>query len=223
VDATARQLQSDRQNISTLEEAIALLKIRIGELAADRTTQERLIAVQQAHTEELRRQRAVRERETDPIIQAFRESRHRNAADGIDEENLDIIIWWIANKSAWSRWQVAQRGGHLREDLLLNTTASYFEQLLAEGKIIVRACRRNETTYEEIRPDFWRRTYLRVDEDLVRVWKVSITRRTVVDKTDLPDYVDPCCDWREVKRIFPEEDKELDAITHSLVKHRSET
>jgi hypothetical protein len=61
-------------------------------------------------TEEMWRQREQREREHDPALRAFREQRFRtiSTGGGIEEQSFDILVYWIAVRSAWGKWQVAQ-------------------------------------------------------------------------------------------------------------------
>jgi hypothetical protein len=172
-------------------------------------------------TEEMRRSREERERELDPTIRAFRESRYQLVASGgaIDEASLGMIIWWISTKSAWGRWQAAQRGLEetaVPDQSFLSLTASHLTTKLEEGTIAARAWRANDSSYKELSPDFWKWKYLRVVPDNFSIWKALICLRGTTEAIEDTEYTSPVCDWNHIKMHFPETHEEIDAATTAM-------
>jgi hypothetical protein len=196
------------------------------ELTADKekSQREHIQAIEQ-QTDEMRRQREQRERELDPALRAFREQRFQamNSGGVIDEESFDLLIWWIAARSAWGRWQAAQHHFYQPNpesaeppQMLLQLTASHVLDLLCSGKIIARARRESDESYVELSPDFWTTKFFRIQPDLIRIYKAEIVWRPDGTDTRPIGYRYPRCEWKQIKAIFPEHDEKIDAVTARL-------
>jgi hypothetical protein len=197
------------------------------ELTADKekSRREHTRAIEQ-QTHEMRRQREQHERELDPALRAFREQRFQamNSGGEIDEESIDILIWWIAARSAWGRWQAAQHHYYQPNaesaeppQMLLQLTASNVLGLLCSGKIIARARREADESYVELSPDFWTTKFFRIQPDLFRIYKAEIVWRPDGTDTRPIGYRYPRCEWKQLKAIFPEHDEKIDAVTARLL------
>jgi hypothetical protein len=98
----------------------------------------REIEIQEAHAEalkaqtrELAQQREQRERELNPALRAYRETVFQSVVSGnpIEDTSLYTVIYWIAARSSWGRWQAAQRHMELSgepNNMLLSGALSYF-------------------------------------------------------------------------------------------------
>jgi hypothetical protein len=177
----------------------------------------------QRQTEEMRRQREQREREIDPSLSAFRENRRKfiEAGGVVDDQRLDQIVWWIAAKSAWGRWQAAEWGIENMSHIgLLIAGGNRLLQFLESGAVIIRARREGKSSYEELAPDFWRYRHLSVDSDPIRNCAVSIRLRD--EDADADRYVDPCCDLNRIKELLPEQDEQLEAAIADILTRRNQ-
>jgi len=149
-------------------------------------------------------------RDSEPLARALSEAKFEAAASapgGSNEGSLDLVIWWIANESAWGRWQAAKhytsKNIPVNQGFHLQQTATEFTRRALEGRIQVRACRGNQTTYEEIPPEFWKGSYLTVESDDVRLWKISIAPRSGQSATITADYANAHAEWSGVREIWP--------------------
>jgi hypothetical protein len=99
--------------------------------------QESQTAALRDQIEEMRLQRVQREKENDPLVKAFFEKRLEQYKRGepFEEETLRHIAHWIANRSAWGRYQDAQavHDGTTLSDLLRMQFAISALHLVAES------------------------------------------------------------------------------------------
>jgi hypothetical protein len=81
---------------------------------------------------------------------------------------------------------------------------------------VARAQREDDNSYEELPPDFWRSKFLRMQSDVVRVYRAEICWRPDGKDTRPIGYHYPQAEWRQIKDVFPEYDERIDAKTRRL-------
>ena len=140
-------------------------------------------------------------------------------------ESLDLIVPWIAKNSAWSRWQTAQ-GATTEEQMRLYTAAAVVRGAAIEGRLRISARRRSETKSEELLANFWERACFDVKADPVRIWKITLRPcdglpPDAAEKLMSANYVELTAKWSEVKAIWPEKDREIDAAIKALLKMKA--
>jgi hypothetical protein len=99
-------------------------------------------------------------------------------------------IWWIAERSAWGRWQSAQRraaGGTLSEETKLHTAEHMVRTTAENGDLTISGRIRNTAIYNPIDQHFWRLVFFDIQRDARTLWKASLKLRSEVT-TPIPDY-----------------------------------
>jgi hypothetical protein len=177
---------------------------------------------------------------TDFILQAFglaallslayAQRRWLLSAIGWQEKNesLDLIVPWIAKNSAWSRWQTAQ-GATTEDQMRLYTAAAVVRGAAIEGRLKISARRRSETKPEELFANFWELACFDVKADPVRIWKITLRpcdglppdAAEKMEKIMSANYVELTTKWSEVKAIWPEKDRDIDAAIKALLKMKA--
>ena len=102
------------------------------------------------------------------------------------DTSLIDTIWWIADRSAWGRWQTAQRGGWLNEYGKLHSAASFVHVAARNGDLGVRGRLKDSIQYKPIDKDLWRRVYIDIEADRLSFWKVVLKSHD--ESVAIPEY-----------------------------------
>jgi len=165
--------------------------------------------------------------ESDPINQAFNERRLERYREGetFKEEGLARVIFWIAERSAWSRWQqafsFARNGSKHDENSMLNLAMHMLQIEIEAGRLIVRGRRKGREKIEPISADFFCNiAALHLESDPVSLWRVYLIPRGTWIKGETA-YIDEYdflrTDFHRVEEIWPEYDIILDKNIESLL------
>jgi hypothetical protein len=201
------------------DRALALrCRLREEELETDR------IAAIREQTQEMRVAREQRERDNDPHLKAFNETKFREALAGVPsaEQVLGQIIMWITNCSSWGRWQAAQTHVEVGNTQVQRHAEIHLLDMLQRGTIPARGIRASDGNYEFISPDFWKNVYLMTFFDNITIIKTRIFPRSVTSPCDSDEISDKTykhvfCEWAKIVAAFPQKDAQMDARTDSLL------
>ncbi len=185
-------------------------------------------AVIHAQTAELRAAREQREREADPYIQAFNESKYRNVLSGVaaEEHTLGFVVWWLANRTAWGRWYAAQTGVETGDKSVMHVAESILLTDLERGLIPARGIRADAPEKSEfVQPDYWQRMYFQVFPDTRTLFRARIFSRKVTSPADSDDVADATymvvfCDLLKIEERYPQADRTTDKETARMLMAR---
>jgi hypothetical protein len=218
--APSRLFYREKERADDLKLKVDSLRIREVEAL------EALAASQIKQTEERRLQRKQSEINNDPLRRAFYEKRFEQYKLGetFEEETLDHIVFWIANRSAFGRWQDAyslRHDGHPRGEYTKIHSAVSSLQIAAEtGELLICGRQSGQIKMEPISPDFWRNVAgLDVKNDIHTIWKVYVIHRSFRsgESIEFPTYSLLQSDMKRVRELWPEQDTDLDAQTDILL------
>ena len=166
-------------------------------------------------------------RESDPIVQAFNEKRLERYRTGapFNEEGLSWVIFWIAGRSAWSRWQqafnLAKNGSQHDEAGMIHLASSSLQSAIEEGRIIVRGRRKGRDVMEPISADFFCNVaVVHFEPDPISLWRAHLIPKGGWVKGETPfvdDYSSLRTDFARIQELWPERDEKTDAATQSLL------
>jgi hypothetical protein len=144
----------------------------------------------------------------------------------VGDVNLRDAIWWIEKKSAWWRWQVAQ--GVLGQDewANYNLVASRLYWQAKRGDLTIRARRKSKINREDISKNFWQLGTLEAVRDDRTLWKIIVRpcndlAKHDEDKVTELGYIAPSAKWKEIRRLWPEKDRQMDRLTTKLIKQKT--
>ncbi len=120
-----------------------------------------------------------------------------------DASLIDTILW-IAERSAWGRWQSAQRNGWSNEQAKLTNASSFVIVAAKNGDLAIRGRLRNLVEYKLVDRDFWRRVYIDIQPDPKSLWKAVIARYPG-DAIVIPDYDHFLVEWRAIEVTMAQE------------------
>lgn len=125
------------------------------------------------------------------------------------EESLDIILPWIADQSAWGRWQRALEAMVGSDQMKLNYVASAVWRKAQTGKLALTARKSKAIERETLSVDFWKVACIEVIPDKARIWKVMARpcdgiSKELADQIRSDDYVGLCAKWGDVTRLWPQ-------------------
>ncbi|MFL6603050.1 MAG: hypothetical protein ACJ8R9_17220 [Steroidobacteraceae bacterium] len=209
--------ERERAHADGLEAALAA-----NDIEAART------AAMYAQASELRGMREHRERESDPYIRAFNESKYKDVLSGVaaEEHVLGFVVWWLANRTAWGRWYAAQTGTDVGDKSVLRVAESVLLTDFEKGLIPTRGIRVDAPEESEfIQPGFWQRVYFQVFPDTRSLLRARIFSRKVTSPTDTDDAVDRTyavvfCDLLNIEKRYPQSDRMTDKETAQILAGR---
>ena len=183
----------------------------------------------QAQTAEMRATREQRERENDPYIRAFNESKYKDVLSGVaaEEHALGFVIWWIVNRSAWGRWYAAQINTEVGHANVQRTAESVLLGHFEKGTIPARGIRPESPDRSEfIQPDYWQRVYFHVFPDMRTIYRARVFSRAVTSPADSDEIADKAyrvvvCDLPRIAEHFPEVEERTDKQTAELLASRT--
>jgi hypothetical protein len=109
-------------------------------------------------------------------------------------------IYWIAETSAWGRWQDAQRrasGGTLSELFKFSDAERALRTAAENGELLIQGREKKSVEYKDFDQHFWRTAYFEVEPDQRSLWKVTIRPKTGAN-VSISEYDDV---WTEKRRI----------------------
>jgi hypothetical protein len=131
------------------------------------------------------------------------------------DTSLIDTVWWVAERSAWGRWQTAQRAKWADERLKLLNAASFVHVAARNGDLAVRGRPANSIEYSLIARDFWRRVYIDLAEDPNTLWKV-VLKPYKSEGAAIPDYDHFLVELRAVESLWPRRNWRTDWQTFRL-------
>jgi hypothetical protein len=119
----------------------------------------------------------------------FLRSPKKKDKDGSYLEIMDAI-WWVAEQSAWGRWQDAQcyaSGSALVTENKLRNAEFCVLEAAQNNDLQISGRIRGETNYNPIDQHFWRIVFFSVQPDHQTLWSATLTPRSGIT-TLIPDY-----------------------------------
>lgn len=153
--------------------------------------------------------------------------------DGADEKDKpkafdgSTFAWalqWIMHKSAWMRWQEAQRqsenGTVLSEPLKVQLAEIHIQFKLESGELVARGRISGELAYNDIPYDFWKLAFVHFVPDKKSLWRAKVLPKTGLETEavrKIPDYADLEVSDKKVHELWLPADELLDAKTKELL------
>lgn len=118
------------------------------------------------------------------------------------EREIGLIetMWWVAEQSAWGRWQAAQRPDWSNEQHRFITALSFVRTAALNGDLSIRARLKNSVEYLDVPRDFWRSAYIGVQPDKAALWKPVIQG---MGSVTIPDYDNFIMERSSVQLLWP--------------------
>jgi hypothetical protein len=127
-------------------------------------------------------------------------------------------IYWIAEKSAWGRWQDAQRrgsGGSLSEIFKFNVAEHVLRTAAENGELLIKGRQKKSVEYKDFDQHFWRTAYFEIQPNPVSLWKATVRPRAGAD-VSISEYDDVLVEKRRVEILWPRRDWQCDWLTLRL-------
>jgi hypothetical protein len=130
------------------------------------------------------------------------------------DTSLIDTIWWVAERSAWGRWQTAQRGKWQNEYSQLMSAASFVQVAARNGDLAIKGRLRDSIEYHPIGRDLWRRVYIDLRPDSSSLWKAVLKPHD--ESIAIPEYDHWLVELRAVESLWPRRDWRCDWQTFRL-------
>jgi hypothetical protein len=127
-------------------------------------------------------------------------------------------IWWVAERSAWGRWQTAQRlasGGSLPEENKLHLAEHVVRDAAQNGDLQISGRVAGTTSYSPIDQHFWRLVFFNLQRDDRTLWRAVLTPRAGVT-TPIPDYDSFIVGRSQLESLWSQRDLKVDWLTAKL-------
>ncbi len=127
-------------------------------------------------------------------------------------------IYWIAEKSAWGRWQAVQRrasGGTLSEIFKFNAAEQALRTAAENGQLLIQGREKKSVEYKDFDQHFWRTAHFEIESDPVCLWKATIKPKAGAD-VSISEYDDVWTEKRKVETLWRQRDWRYDWPTYRL-------
>lgn len=123
------------------------------------------------------------------------------------EIGLLDTLWWVAEESAWGRWQRAQRTDWANEERRLHAASSFIRTTALNGELTIRGRLEKSVDYMAIDRDFWRSAYIDLQPNNASIWKTVIAPFGGVT---IPDYDGLIVERTAVETLWPKREWRYD-------------
>jgi len=129
------------------------------------------------------------------------------------------IILWIADYSAWGRWQKWQQlvlnGAILGEINALQGASSFLHKAAMNGDIHLQGRLRNTFEYKDVDQHFWRKAAFNFNPDDRTLWRAFVIPCAGVTDT-LPDFDSLIVERSHLEKLWPRHDLKIDWLITKL-------
>lgn len=127
-------------------------------------------------------------------------------------------IYWIAEKSAWGRWQDAKRraSGETSSELSKFSAAEHVLRAAAEnGEILLKGREKKSVEYRDFDQHFWRTAHFEIQSNPAALWRARIRPLTGAD-VSISEYDDVLVERRRIEFLWPRRDWRCGWLTFRL-------
>jgi hypothetical protein len=121
-------------------------------------------------------------------------------------------IYWIAEKSAWGRWQDAQRcasGGALSELFKFSDAERVLRTAAENGELLIRGREKKSIEYKDFDQHFWRTAFFDIQKNPASIWQASVKAMPATN-VEIPEYDAAIVEKTRIETLWRQRDWRYD-------------